>query len=129
MAGVWLACAVRVFIVDCESGSGAFWTRGTTRRVLPGRASVWAELARVVRDGLAWVSDLGAGVARAALAPKADFAEAEVSAGVTAFKAFFECVLSEGFAVAWDCLLRLRWMVPVHGGAWVERAPFGCAWV
>ena len=26
---------------------------------------------------------------------------------VIAFKAFFECVLSEGFAVAWDCLLLL----------------------
>ena len=51
------------------------------------------------------------------LAPKADQA--------AAFKAFFECVLSEGFAVAWGCLLRKRWMVPVHGGAWVKRVPVG----
>lgn len=37
---------------------------------------------------------------------------------VAAFKTF-ECVLSEGLAVAWGCLPLERWMVPVHGGAWV----------
>ena len=38
-----------VFFVDCESGSGAFWTRGTARWALPWRASVGAGLAGAVR--------------------------------------------------------------------------------
>ena len=90
----------RVFFVDCESGSGAFWTRGTARRVLLRRASVGAGRTRAVRGGLAWVSDLGVGGLRERLlAPRVNLAEARASADAIAFKAF-ECVLSEGFAVA-----------------------------
>lgn len=43
-----LFCAV--FFVDCESGSGAFWTCGTFRWVLPGRVSGGAGRLGV-RDG------------------------------------------------------------------------------
>ena len=42
---------VRVFFVDCESGSGAFWTRRTPWWVLLGRAIGLAGLAGVVRGG------------------------------------------------------------------------------
>ena len=74
----------------------------------------------MVRGGLAWVSDLDAGgCASGFRCSMADHAEARASAGVIAFKAFFECVLSEGFVVAGGCLPRERWMVPVHGEAWV----------
>ncbi len=49
---VWrLRPEVRVFFVDCESGSGAFWTRRTLRWVLPGCVSGWAGSAGVVRGG------------------------------------------------------------------------------
>ena len=65
---------------------------------------------------LTWVSELR----ERRLASRVDHAEARASADVIAFKAFLECVLSEGFAVAQGVCRGLRWMVPVHGGVWIE---------
>ena len=62
-AGLAVPICAGVFFVDCESGSGAFWTRGTPRRVWPGRASGGAGRGEGSVAGLAWVSDLGLGAA------------------------------------------------------------------
>ena len=83
---------VRVFFVDCESGSGAFWTRGTARLGFALARKRWGGLAGAVRGGLAWVSDLGAGGLRERLlSPRVDSDHS--------VQGVFECVLSEGFAV------------------------------
>ena len=52
LGGVWRpGSEVRVFFMDCESGSGAFWARRTPRWVLLGCESGLAGLAGVVRGG------------------------------------------------------------------------------